>query len=151
MSIKRQTIISAVATKMATIKTTASPAYNTNLGNNVDEMRVSTYQQSELPAVSIVETLNENLNELAGTGNHIDQYLHLELQINVAGNTSLTDIHKAIYDVLRAIGTDDTWSGNAIQTFYVNDEIKNKQKEITSADAIVRIKILYRTTIWSES
>jgi len=147
MPIKRQTIINAVKTRLQTILTAGG--YYTNLGSHVDELRVTVYQQSELPAVSIVETGNENLNELAS--NWIDQYLNIEFHITVSGNSSAADIRKAIYDVLKAIGTDDTWSGNAIQTHYVNDELKKAGGEILSASAIVRIKIKYRTNIWSEA
>lgn len=159
MSIKRQDIMSAIATRMAGILTTSE--YHTNLGQNVITGRPrligpdgaigsAIVEPSELPCVLIRDPLDEITNTtLGGKQEH---RLSVEIEVRCEGGSDTdTDLRQMVADVYRAIGTDTRWSTLAMNTSPVSDETHILQGDKIIGAALVRINIQFHTSAWSES
>lgn len=112
MADKRQPIVDAIRTRLATILMTNG--YNTDLGLHVFEWKVTAFADSDLPAVAFRDT-DPKIREL--TGGMQDVSLPVDFIIGAAsGATTMQVIRAAIEDVLSAINSDFTWGGLAWDT-----------------------------------
>lgn len=146
MAIKRGTILTNLQTRLSGILSTAG--YHSNLGNKVYLNKMTDWQDSELPGVAIREIENLVIDSPSG---FTDQELTVELEIQAKdASTAASYMRNYIYDILKAIGTDPTFSGNAIYTYYIRDRIVYTQEAKVITGAVVEIKIQYRTSLWGE-
>ena len=143
MAIKKENIISAVLTRLATI--TTANGYNSNAGNNVDESRDIKYKT--FPAINV----EEGSDTIVDVSNSLYHTRLLELNIEVIDNGTLapSELRKAEADVFKCVGVDETWSGYAIQTFPgdVNPSY-SQHEENKIIGKTITINIQYRITAW---
>lgn len=153
MSIKRQTIIDAVKTRMQSIST--ANGYYTDVVS-VDTWKTSEYESTlannDLPAINIRDLGNAPRMELIkDSANRWYRDLAIDIRAIVNGSLTDSDIRKLIADVEKAIGTDLTWSGNAIDTEWLGSELERDENEQIIMAAVVHINVYYTTTQWQES
>lgn len=146
MSIKRLTILGEIEKLLKGIKTTSG--YYTNLGSNVYLSKMTDWIDSELPGVAIHQVENIKIDS---PYNFWNQELSINLEIQCKdGIHTPANIHKYIYDVMKAIGSNRTLTGTCIEIYYERDRIVLKEESKAIAGAEISIKILYRTNEWSE-
>lgn len=145
MAIKKENIISAVLTRLATI--TTANGYNSNAGNNVDESRDVKYKDTELPAINVNES-SDTIIEVSNSLYHT-RLLELEIEIIANGTLAPTELRKVEADVFKCVGVDETWSGYAIQTMPgdVNTSY-SEHEENKIIGKTITIGIQYRITAW---
>lgn len=144
MAIKRDTIVSAMQTRLAAC--TVAGGYHTTLTN-----RVATWQPAPAGSWGVVllpkeEPITETLiNGIWG------RTLAIDISVQADGSTSGTTVSQIVEDIYKAIGTDIQWSGNAINTRPVRTiwEVDQNEKRITGAT--ITVEIDYRTGAWAES
>ncbi len=138
--------MAAIVTALGTIKTTAG--YSTNLGNSVKEFRT-------VPVAKAADglTVYDRGQENVGSADQVKALTEWRLEVMVDityTTTSAQNIRKAIADVYKAIGVDDTYSGKAHFTVPVNDEMNLIQEEKKVADARIIFHVYYRTTTFAD-
>ena len=101
----RQSIVNAVETRLKTIKT--ANGYETDIGSNINVWQVVDFQETELPAIDIRDTAESV--EVRG-GNHVCT-LTVEIEAKVSGATSGVVMRDILADIIKAVGTDSTFSG----------------------------------------
>lgn len=145
MAIRKQNIITAVLTRLATIKVSAG--YNSDAGNSVDESRSTKYKETELPAININESGDTILEE--SNNNWHTRLLELDIEIIANGNLAADELRKVEADVFKCIGVDETWSGYAIQTL-PGDVTTNysEHEENKIIGKTITIGIQYRIIAW---
>jgi hypothetical protein len=146
---KRTDIITALETRLKTIKTTAG--YQTNVGNTVSVWRGNSFNPSELPALNIkyaAEPDQIDSEGLSGPKNVWNRSLPVGITAVVKGGTAIADVEKIIADVWKAIGTDNSFGGKAMYTNPESDTIIEEQEERLITGAIMLMKIEYRTNIY---
>lgn len=104
----RQQIIDAVETRLKTIKT--ANGYETDIGLNVNVWHTTDFQETELPAIDIRDV--SEVMEVRG-GNHICT-LTVEIEAKVSGSASGVTMRDILADIIKAVGTDSTFS-NLVQ------------------------------------
>jgi hypothetical protein len=143
MSIRQQ-IMSAVDTRFKTILTGAG--YNTNIGLHVFDWLERDLADTEIDALVYFDRTNDI------EGNTIHAYLNkLQLEIGVKTKDAFStaaQIRLMIQDVYKAIGTDDRWSGLAIDTQPVLEVIDIQQWDKVMGSAIITVIIEYETDKW---
>jgi hypothetical protein len=102
---KWQQVITAVLTRLRTIKTTAG--YETNAGNNVFEWRPNPLAEGELPGIVVRDTFPE---EVITVGAH-EHTLLIECCVFTGGATAPAQARLVIADIVKAFGTDRTFGG----------------------------------------
>ncbi|MDD4919060.1 MAG: hypothetical protein PHE72_14785 [candidate division Zixibacteria bacterium] len=107
---KWQQIITAVLTRLRTIKTTAG--YETNAGNYVFEWRANPLEESEMPGIVVRDTFPE---EVISVGEH-EHTLLIECFVFTSGATATTQARQVISDIVKAFGTDRYFGGLAEDT-----------------------------------
>ena len=152
MALKRQNIVTAIKTRLQLINGAAS--YYLNVSPNVYIQRDTLFESwndRELPGINIVDGDEEPGQELLSGSVNV-WYRDLNVAVQLVTNSALADtlVRKGIADIQRAIGTDLTWGGLAIDTDWVNTTIERDQQEQRIMSATVNIKISYSTTQWSE-
>ena len=158
MTVKRNTLMSAVVARFQTI--TTANGYYSNLGSNVFEWRPRVLsetgggyvptEQSELPALHVRDPLDEVIAvNLKGQETHS---LNLELEISHEGGATAATMRKEVSDVLKAVSTDTKWSGEAQSTSqeYTTETVR-AQADRTFFRTLLRMKIVYTTSRYSES
>jgi hypothetical protein len=152
MALKRQQILDAMKTRLQLIN--GSTPYYLNASANVYIQRdkpFESWSDRELPGINIVDGDEEPGQELlSGAVNVWYRDLNVAVQLVTGGALADTLVRKGIADIQRAIGTDLTWGGLAIDTDWVNTTIERDQQEQRIMSATVNIKISYSTTQWSE-
>lgn len=148
VTMQRQKIMDALSTRMATILTTGG--YYTNIGAKVSTWRAKPYATAELPAINIRD-LKETIEAREQPMAYHYRSLDVELQVVCNSATSDTTVRQMITDVEKAIGTDPTFGGLAIDTEALGDEINVKQEENLISGATISIQILYRTLRFQEA
>jgi hypothetical protein len=146
----RQRILTALDTRLKTIRTSAG--YETELGLNVYEWRVIDLQEMELPgliwkdyAVGEAEPAT-----IMGDESLTEQTMDIDINIKVQdGQDTASTIRKAIADVQKAIGTDETWGGLALMTSDNGNETERDQEDRITGNVTMRIGITYHTTRWN--
>lgn len=104
----RQQIVDAVETRLKTIKT--ANGYETDIGLNVNVWHTTDFQETELPAIDIRDV--SEVMEVRG-GNHICT-LTVEIEAKVSGSASGVTMRDILADIIKAVGTDSTFS-NLVQ------------------------------------
>jgi hypothetical protein len=148
MAILRQTIITALEARLAAI---ATPTYRTNLGLNVSTWKRNKFADNHLPAVDIRDTIDDQ--EVDAEDESLTRH-HLQIELVIVGKSAGTSddlIRQLIADVEQAIAVDDTFSGSALSTEPVSNEIEVEQDGVTIAGATVRIIIHFITAKFLES
>lgn len=141
MPTKRQSIVDAVKTRLATI--TVANGYRTNIGQHVTEWLPDFWDSTLVPAVNFRDP-KEVQQQL--TPQQHDRRLSIELDILVvSGATTPADVRKAIADIEQAIQTDRKWSNLAYDTDPVEDEIDFKRAGKLVGGAVKKFIIKYRT------
>jgi len=144
MAIKRDTIVTAVQTRLAAC--TTGGGYHTTLTGKVaiwQPAPASTWGIVLIPSrEDVIETL---------TGDYWTRKLTLLISVQVDGSTSLTSVSQIIEDIYKAIGTGIQWSGNALNTTPVGFEMEVDQNEKRITGATITVEIDYRTGAWAES
>lgn len=149
MGLKRQEIVDAIKTRMRLINGVGN--YYLNCSDNVYVQRSAPFEDSELPGINIMdgdESPNQEL--LAGSTNVWYRSLNVEIRLVTNGELSDEDVRKGIADIQRAIGTDLTWGGFAIDTTWLGTVTEKSQEEQKITSATVSIMILYLTGQWAE-
>lgn len=112
MADKRQQIVDAIRTRLATIL--ISNGYNTDIGRHVFEWKVKAFSEAEIPGVAFRDT-DPNIRELTGGMQEVS--LPVEFIVGASsGSATMPLIRAAIEDVLAAINSDFTWGGLAWDT-----------------------------------
>jgi hypothetical protein len=151
MAIKKEQIVQAVKTRLETI--TTANGYHTNLGNNIYEWKQNPHADTNTLSAVIRDTECEEVNVLdqAASGIHT-KILTMEIEIIAASGTPAQDLRKAEADVNKAIGTDTTFGGLAVDTEPVNSiPLYPNQNEKRIAGLQRTVEITFRTTAWQES
>lgn len=106
----RQQLIDALETRLKTIQ--VANGYETDIGLNVNVWHTTDFQESELPAIDIRD-VSESV-EVRG-GNHICT-LTVEVEAKVSGSTSGVTMRDILADIIKAVGTDSTFTNLAQDT-----------------------------------
>jgi hypothetical protein len=151
MSVLRQDIISALAIQLGKIK--VADGYHTDCGLNVFLWKSAAVEKTDLPCIILQDEKNDFLIEgVHVVANAFTQWLSVSLVIVLSqGGTTDTMMRQAFADVYRAIGTDDTYGGIALQTRLISDEIQIQQEARTIAAGVVKIEIMWRTGKYKET
>ena len=136
----RQQIMGKLDTLLKTIKTTAS--YETNLGNSVYEWREYPIGDTAGPACVYKDTDNYEIL-CTNTWRH-----KLHVEIILYGNTA-TQVRQMIADVIKAIGTKQTWDGLAQKTEPIAEDTGAEQKNKLVFISHLTFEIWFNTTYWS--
>ena len=158
MAVKRNSIMSAVVTRMQGILISAG--YYSNLGSNVFEWRPKVVteggasyvptEQTELPALHIRDTADET--ERADLSGNEDHTLAVEIEIAHEATATGVTMRKHIEDVRKAIGVDQSWSGLALHTdSAMTMETVRLQADRTFFRTLIRLRIAYTTSAFNES
>lgn len=147
----RQRILTALDTRLKTIRTSAG--YETELGLNVYEWRVIDLQEMELPGLiwkDYAVGAAEPVTMIMGDESLTEQIMDIDITIKVQdGQDTASTIRKAIADVQKAIGTDETWGGLALMTSDNGNETERDQEDRITGSVTMRISITYHTTRWN--
>lgn len=150
MAIKRQNIVNQLKSQLQNI--TVANGYYTNLGDNVKLFSVIPVEENELPCVVIFDKMNNFASEsFTNSANIFYQSLEVVLNIVCGGNTVDTVARQLIIDVYKAIGSDTTLGGYAIDIIPINDELDIEQESKLIASIKINLNILYRTERFNES
>lgn len=145
MSIKRETIVQAMKTRFAAITTTGG--YHNTLTSKVTiHSRVPVQSGTAVDIRDLDEALEGDLN-----GIYWDRRLTVEVGLVCDTSTSDTVLRSLLEDLWKSVGTDVTWSGNAVDTRPVTSEIEVDHEERRIAGGKITLEILYRTSAWAES
>lgn len=140
----RQQIVSAVETRLKTIKVVNG--YETDIGLNINVWQTTDFQESELPAIDVRDPSEEV--DVRG-GNHICN-LTIEIEAKVSGTTSAAAMRDIIADTIKAIGTDPTFGGLAQDTRPVtNDSFGFGQNSKKIASIVMTFEARYITKKFS--
>lgn len=145
---KRQQIITAVDTRLKTIKTTAG--YQTNAGNAVYDWLHRQMSATSLLAIVYRDSEESIEAETVGTIGYHRRELNMELEIMVAnGSTTMETMRKVLADIETAIGTDTRWSGLAIRTNPGRSRIEVDQESKIVSGGLLTFSIVYQTRAWN--
>jgi len=145
MSVLRTTIVDAIVARLNALTTTGG--YHNTLSGKVFGFFGKTADASEI--VLDVRDVSESIQELSNA--KWDRRMVVEIHLQATGSTSAASCRELIEDVYKSVGTDRTWSGNAIDTVAVSDEIETEQEERRVTGAKIILEVLYRTSSWAES
>lgn len=141
----RQDIIDAIDTRLKTIKTTAG--YKTNAGTNVFDWLDRDLADSELDA--IIYRDRNNVMDMADFDSKMNTVV-VEIVVKTKSTTTTAaQVRKMIEDVYKAIGTDETWGGLALQTIPRTDEIDVQLSDKITGSGTITIEIQYESTKWA--
>lgn len=136
---KRQQIVAAFDTRLKTILT--GGGYNTNLGSNIFEWRVTPLAQDELPGAiwrdtddSIEVSFQQDVHSLS-----------IQVAVTVAGATSPADARKLIADVTAAVATDTSLGGLAEDAKVTGETIEFDQEERRIAGVVLTFVVEFVT------
>lgn len=135
-----QQIMNAIGTRLQGI--TIANGYNTNAGNNVFADRVTPLIETELPGLIYRDP--EEDEEALTMGYH-QMTLKVEIEAVTYGAIAPKDVrNKLIADVKKAVRTDLTWGGLALDTRITGRSLQIEQKDHLIAGATIRLEIDYR-------
>ena len=141
----RQQIITALDTRLKTIRTASG--YQTDAGAHVFDWEERTLDDSELDAIVYRDRQNAPAAATLSKLLHYTITVEIELKTKAAGNTAAR-LRKMLADILKAIGTDETFSGLATRTTPGQDEIDIQQDDKIKGQARLTISIEYEATKW---
>lgn len=147
MSIKRQDIISALVTRLKTIS--VANGYHLDFSTGVYNWRTTDVAANEMPVAIIRDTGRSPIGEgTQQTANKQDHYLSLEIDIVVATEVQA---RQAIQDILKAIETDSTLGGYAIDVMDDGDNIYSDHQGQRVFAPVLKLRVMYRTTRFQEN
>jgi len=139
----RQSIIEALETRLKTILTTGG--YKFSLGSNVfDWIDRDLGADTELPCVIYRD--RENSIEPFTTLQYSNK---VKVELEIKAEDTPENLRFMIEDVYKAIGTDDTWGGLALDTQPISDELDFSHADKKVGTARIQIEIEYEKTKWS--
>ncbi|MEW6511879.1 MAG: hypothetical protein AB1428_13085 [Bacteroidota bacterium] len=149
MANKRADIVAAIVTKLGTIATTAD--YLTNIGLKASEWR--TIPVGETDQFLTIRDTTDDLGAESLHGVYNEQIHALTIEVHIVatdqGTNASVFIRKAIADIYKAVGADDTFGlSYVMKTDPVKDEFDITQEERKAAGAVVTLAVQYRTTKW---
>jgi hypothetical protein len=151
MAIKRQTIMTAVKTRLQTITTGAG--YYTNIGSKVFDWKLEPFTAEELPGVT-VQDVGQDRADMGNSQRGVFYYdLKLEIRachVGFTGSTLVEYLRKAIIDIQKAFQTDLTFGGTVIAAMYEGDQIDIESAETNKGTATINIILRYFTDSWKE-
>lgn len=151
MAVKRNTILAAIKTRLETIN--GAGGYYHDLSSGVYIWHSPAFDEKQLPVANIRDETDEIVYEgMSGSENVHNHRLTAVISLIAApGSRAVTTIREMLIDIYKAINTDLTWSGSAIHTELIGDEMMVDEEEKVLLGAEATIEITYRTDIWSES
>jgi len=139
----RQQIVDAVLTRLRTI--TAANGYGFDLSGTVDEWPGTKISPNKLPA-AIVSDPDGGIDD-AGVSGRLDHKMAIEIELIVKGTPSI--VRALVGDVFKAIGTDPTWSGLAVDTTATGVQLAVEQHEHLFSGAQINLSVAYRSAQWA--
>jgi hypothetical protein len=147
----RQQIISALDTRLKTIL--VANGYASNVGQHVYEWRSADLEESSLPGIIYRDISSGEALPVTIMAADSKREFPLDVEIDIHVKTGATSapaqMRSMIADVIKAIGTDPTFSALAVMTEYNGDETSVEQQERTMGSATMRFRIIYRTKLWN--
>ena len=143
---KRQDIITGLKAQLATIS--VANGYNTNMGSNVVEWRLSPISDAQLPMVEIRDSesnVSEDMNNVLS-----NKTLDIAITVYNTVSTAGTTARLYIEDVLKAISTDLSLGGAAYDLNEGVSTIEASQDSDIIIAAIVNITAEYQVNKWSD-
>jgi hypothetical protein len=141
----RQQLISAIDTRLKTI--TTANGYKTNAGSNVFDWLDRDLADSELDA--IIYRDRSNVMDMSDFDSKMNTVV-VEIQVKTKSTTTTAaQVREMIEDVYKAIGTDETWGGLALQTMPKSDDIDVQQSDKITGSGTITIEIQYESAKWS--
>jgi cobyric acid synthase len=151
MASVRQSIIDAIKTRFESIL--ISGGYQTNIGQKVTEWQAYDSNDRNLECIEFRDT-SAKITDPDEEDDNAEawHYKNLTLQVFVqtAGTTASATVRKMIADVLKAVGTDVTWGGYAIDTALEGDETMIDQETKKIGVSLVTLSIHYKTVKWQD-
>lgn len=138
----RQQIMDKIESRLGTIL--VSNGYQTDIGNNVFPWLLTT--PAILPAV-VFRDPTRNVSA------HMEAHLStVSVDVEVFGAAGFTDddIRAMIQDVIKAVGTDTTWDGLALDTELVSDSVVIDTQANAVKNGLITFKVAYRGGRFSE-
>ena len=147
---KRQDIVTAVKTRMATVTTANS--YTSNVGQKVFEWQLTPVNSSDLPCILMSDPVESNLGpppEANKNSAHRTFGLEFEVSLLLAEtDQTATKARVASGDLIRAIGTDQQWGGLARRTEPVSDELMLDAEGVRISGVRMKFTIEYGRKTW---
>ena len=143
---KRDGIITAIDTRMKTIKTTAG--YETGIGTNVNWWLMAPLDpDSDLPAICLKD---RDRIEWSGIGEHLHSLeISAEIYIKPTYTAAAGTMRKAIADMIKCIGVDVTWGGLAQDTLLPpEDNLTIEQQEYCLIAVGFKFVVQFLTNAW---
>lgn len=141
---KRHAILTALVTALKAIDGTGD--YNTDLSNRVYLRRQAPLAPTELPAIIVIDPGDNPSSEQVHSTTNLSRWdLNVQVQARVApASIEAETIDLLIGDIYKAIGADDTFSGNVIRTQLNGDSLIFEQEENLIIGAAVNVALLYQ-------
>jgi hypothetical protein len=141
LSLKRQALVDAFETRMKTIK--KSGDYYSDIGLNVFVWKRSSVDETEQPGLNIKD--DPEVSQLDSTKNYSDR-LDRDLTVTVTVFAQDDDkmVRKMMADVEKAVGTDPTFGGLAIDAAPTGNRLLMNQDEKVEGAATLDFTIMYR-------
>jgi len=133
----RTKIISAMDTRFKGIL--VASGYETNVGNHVFAWKETPFEASDLPALNYRDR-TENKESLSFS----HQLNILTVEVDIFSET-LAEIRKILADIEKAIATDLTWSGNAMDTELNLIEMAVEQNENLFSGQKISVIVFFKT------
>ena len=140
MATIRGTIMGLVDTALKAILITGG--YSTNLGAKIYEWRPIPLGDDVGPAATYKDTLTRK----PISQNYFENTISLE--VVVYGNTVNT-VRDMVGDVIKAVGLNQTWGGNAKHSIFVSEDTGVAQKDKLIAVSHLTFSIQYHALNWS--
>lgn len=147
---KRQQIVDAVKARMATI--TTANGYTSNVGQQVFEWQATSVDASKLPCILVSDPVETNLGGTDDNKNSAQRTFGLQFEVSLLlaeTNQTAVKARLALEDVIRAIGTDQKWSGLARRTEPVSDELKLDEEGTRISGVQMKFIVEYGRAPWS--
>ena len=142
----RQQIVEAVKARFATILSTAG--FQTNLGSNLTVWNTTPIMNRELEGIALRDTDDKYEDKIS---RHTDHTLRIDAEFH-AKRGAATDVYlrNGIADINRAIGVDTKWSGLALNTKILGDQLIIDKTDKTIGGVQVQIEIESRTARYNQ-
>lgn len=142
---KKQTILELIKSKFEAVSSTGGGYFYSY------SEKVFLNKQSPFDKMGVnVQDVSEDFIDEDSSGTLQDDDLIVEIDIVCPSAADIANIYKHEADLLKCIGNNLTWEGNAILTKYIST-IRNKTDQVGNkiADQTIRIRIQYRKTAWN--
>lgn len=141
-----------VVARMQTI--TPANGYYSNVGSRVYDNKTTEIETAKLPAIDVRDAGHVTLDEvIQGNYNKQTHSIFLDIDFRCYGDNAAEQLRKGEADIKKAINTDLTWNGLAINTTLIpgeNGQLEFDQSDRKYGSVVIKIEIIYRTTAWLE-